>query len=139
MLILSSLKDIAVRSGILPYYCIFPGDHRACFLDLDTTGLFAGSTAPLAPPCQCSLHFFDPRKVSKYKFSIYNQLQYHKVVEKCSDVVEVASKNQWTPVHTDQYECLDSIITQTMLFAEADLKNAVEVVRFRRLLWAYRS
>jgi hypothetical protein len=40
----------ASRSGILPLYSVFTGDHNACYLDIDATLLFTESTFQIAPP-----------------------------------------------------------------------------------------
>jgi hypothetical protein len=40
----------ALRSGILPIYSVFTGDHNACYVDIDTTLLFSESTYQIAPP-----------------------------------------------------------------------------------------
>jgi hypothetical protein len=105
MLLSASLQESVVQSGILPYCSIFAGDHHPWFLDLNADILFAGSTSPLAPVCHCSLQLSDPRRVEKYKTLLYEQLDYHKIMEKSKNLYEVASNGQWTNEHTLQYEC----------------------------------
>jgi len=142
------LQDTVECSGILPYYCVFPGDYHACFLDLNTDLPFSGTTSPLAPPCQRRLQLFDPRKVSKYREALHEQLQYHAVFDKCQALMEAASTKQWEVTHTEDYKKLDAVITQAMLHAESvcskkytkrfdwspTLIQSVETVRFWRLL-----
>jgi hypothetical protein len=148
ILISTTLQDAVIRSGILPYNSIFSGDHRPCFIDLDADKLFARSTPPLAPTCQRSLQLADPRRTTKYRESLHQQLTYHKVIEKCQSLLEAADRNTWTSEHLDQYEKLDRTITEAMLYAEAScsrkvtkryewspsLIESVEVLRFWRLL-----
>jgi hypothetical protein len=69
------------------------------------------------------------------------------VIEKCKALQEVALTTQWTDSHKAEYEKLDTIITETMLFAEhscskhymkcfewsVTLIRAVETVRYWRL------
>jgi hypothetical protein len=41
--------DSTIRSGLFPYDSIFLGDHRACFLDIDSKSLFQEMTSIMAP------------------------------------------------------------------------------------------
>jgi hypothetical protein len=66
ILISASLLPAVKRSGILPYNSMFQGDHRPCYIDLDADEAFGGKTAPISPPCQCSLQLHDPRIVTAY-------------------------------------------------------------------------
>ena len=136
------------RSGILPYCSVFSGDHKPCFLDFNASLLFAGSTTPLAPVCQHSLQLSDPRKIAKYKSALHEQLEYHKVMDKCKNLHEIAAKGMWEDAQTKQYENLDLLITESMLFAERAcskryskqcewspaLVQSLESVRYWRLL-----
>jgi hypothetical protein len=148
MLILASLQESVERSGILPYCSVFAGDHRPCFLDFNANLLFTGSTSPLPLASQCQLQLSDPRKVLQYKTILYEQLEYHNILEKGVALWEAATKSQWTDKHTKQYETLDLLITQSMLCAEQScskryskhfewspkLIQSVECVHFWRLL-----
>jgi hypothetical protein len=148
MLVSASLQSFVIRSGILPYHSIFPGDHRPCFLDLDGDLLFAGSTQPLSPPCRRSLQLHDPRKIDRYKTTLHEQLTNHKVLDKCQDLLDIATKGEWSLDFTIAYEKLDKIFMESMLYAEKVcskkftklyewppcLIQAVEVVCFWRLL-----
>jgi hypothetical protein len=113
MLISASLQSLVISSGILPCNAIFHGDYGPCFLDLDTDQLFAGDTPPLAPPCQRSLQL-----VIKYKEVLHDQLLYHKVSERIADLETAAQQQSWTAQHTQEYERLDTLITESMLHAE---------------------
>jgi hypothetical protein len=125
------------------------GDHRPCFLDFNADLLFSMDTHPFAPPCQRSLQLSDPRRVHKYRELLHDQLQDHKVYDKCRALAEVASNKTWNDTHTLQYKNLDAIITQSMLFAESScgkcytkrfewspaMIKLVESVRYWRLLF----
>jgi len=148
MLVSASLTQAVIRSGILPYQTIFPGDHRPCFVDFDATLLFGHSTTPFAPSCQRSLQIMDPRKVQNYKDALHKQLQYHKVQDKLSALLTAAKNQPWSSAQITQYEKLDKIITESMLHAEKAagqkytkvyewspvLIQSVEAVRFWRSL-----
>jgi hypothetical protein len=118
MLISPSLQHMVIRSGILPYNSLFTGDYRPCFLDFDANQLFSGPTAPLAPPCQRGLQLHDPRKTTKYREILHEQLQYHKVFEKYQDLLQAAQQKLWSPEYTLQYNRLDAAIMEAMLHAE---------------------
>jgi hypothetical protein len=96
ILISANLQDAVECSGILPYNAIFSGDHKPCFLDFNADLLFAGSTPPLAPPCQRSLQLFDPRKVNEYRTVLHKQLDYHKVFDKLKTLKEAAESGNWS-------------------------------------------
>jgi hypothetical protein len=148
MLISSSLQEAVICSGILPYNAVLSGDHRPCFLDFNAEKLFAGPTPPLSPQCQRSLQLTDPRRTNKYREVLHQQLTYHKVSEKCQTLIEAADNNTWSSKHLYQYEKLDRIIMEAMLFAEfscsrkvtkcfewsTSLIESVEVTRFWRLM-----
>jgi hypothetical protein len=147
MLISSSLQQSVLRSGILTYNAMFPGDHRTCYLDYDANLLFT-NTSPLAPRCQRGLQLLDPRKIDKYKEALHRQLQYHNVPEKWSALMTIALNKIWTDKHSEEYEKIDTLITESMLYVERQsstkytkafqwspaLIQTVEAVCFWRLL-----
>jgi hypothetical protein len=148
MLVSASLQHAVERSGILPYNSVFFGDHRPCFVDFNADLLFNAKIHPFASPCQRSLQLTDPRRVNKYRDILHEQLQYHKVFEKCETLSAAISSGRWSPDHISNYEQLDTIITQSMLYAKQScgkrytklyewspsLIKLVEAVRYWRLL-----
>jgi len=78
-------------------------------------------------------------------------LYYHNVFEKCKALLELSQAKQWNQAQTDEYEKLDIIITQSLLFAKQScskkytkhyewspqLKKAVKTLRFWWLLLKY--
>lgn len=56
----NNIKLAALRSGVLPLYGIFQGDHNACYLDLDSKALFGDDTHQIMPPSLCGLRLLDP-------------------------------------------------------------------------------
>jgi len=148
ILVSNSIKHAVIRSDILPFNAIFSGDHRPCFLDFDSESLFSELISPFAPPCQRSLQLPDPCKVVKYKEVLHEQLQYHNIPDKLKVLSEAAANKHWMEDCTKQYEVLDTLITQSMLYAERScskrytkrfewspaLIQRVETVRYWRLL-----
>jgi hypothetical protein len=106
------------RSGILPLYSVFTGDHNACYVDIDATLLFAEPTYHIALPSHRGLQLRDPRKVTACIKILLEQTEYHKIYEKVSDLFQSAIEGNWTPTHTEIYEKLDTILTESMLYAE---------------------
>jgi hypothetical protein len=98
--------------------------------------------------CQRSLQLSVPRRVSKYRELLHDQLKYHKVLDKCSALLQAAQENKWPPELTISYARLDTLITESMLYAERSCSKkyskrfkwsptqiqAVETVRFWCLL-----
>jgi hypothetical protein len=74
--------DSTIRSGLFPYDSIFLGDHRACFLDIDSRTLFQEVPSIMAPPQYCGLQTHDPRKVEQYQKLLQAHIKYHKLDSK---------------------------------------------------------
>jgi hypothetical protein len=144
----ASLLPAIVRSGILPYNSVFQGDHRPCYIDLNAVEAFGGQTSPVCPPCQRSLQLHDPRKVNEYLTALTAQLSLHKVQQKVATLHNKAITG-WQEDDQLQYERLDKLITEAMLYAERHtgkrytktyewsptLVQAVYAERFWRLMY----
>lgn len=113
----ASLLPTITRSGILPYNSIFQGDHRPCYIDLDSSLAFGGKTSPACPPCQRGLQLHDPRRVSEYITTLNTQLETHNILQK---VTELHTKTTigWDSTDYAKYETIDQLITEAMLYAE---------------------
>jgi hypothetical protein len=119
------ISQSALCSGILPLYSIFLGDHNACYVDLDAEILFGDDTHPLAPASRRGLQLLDPRKVISYKEHLHKQLEYHKVFDKLKDLTYAAEHNLWSEQHTKEYNALDRIITESMIYAEKEITRVI--------------
>jgi hypothetical protein len=118
ILVSASLLPAVTRSGILPYHSLLQGNHRPCYVNLDVTIAFEGKTPSICPPCQRSLQLKDPRIVQKYISTLQKQFDNHKVSEKLQNLNSI-HPCEWTSKHTTDYECLDNLITESMLCAES--------------------
>jgi len=67
-------------------------------------------------PRQLQLH--DPRVVGHYNALLHQQFLYHEVYDKLSALQNKASTLEWTSANTDQYNELNRIIAESMLYAE---------------------
>jgi len=115
LLVSASLLPAVVRSGILPYHSLFQGDHRPCYIDLESSIAFDGKPPSISPPRV--LQTKDPRIVAKYIKKLTDQLEKHKVLPKLQELYLLES-HQWTDQTQQTYERLDKIITEAMLYAE---------------------
>jgi hypothetical protein len=113
------------RSGIFPYNTIFMSDHRPCYLDIDSALAFSESTPQMAPPQYRGLQLQDPRPVAAYIKDLTKQLDYHKITDKAQNLLNRAIDNNWTESLTDEYEKLDTLITEAMLRAEKNVSKKV--------------
>jgi hypothetical protein len=95
ILVLGSILTSVLKSGILPYNSIFHSDHRTCYIDIDPELLFISPTYSIETPCRRGLQLSDPRKVSKYKHTLQDQLDYHKIVNKYRDLHHLAELGEW--------------------------------------------
>jgi hypothetical protein len=116
ILVSTSLLSSVMRSGILPYNAVFQGDHRPCFIDIDVSQAFDGKTPEFCPPCQCQLQLHDPRIIKQYLEKLHQQFEIHKIPEKVTALRQ--DYNQWADHHQLEYEKLDKLITEAMLYAE---------------------
>jgi hypothetical protein len=147
MLVSPNLMSAVLSSGCLSSHAIFNSDHRAYFLDFDSTLLFSDPAYEIARPTQRHLRLLDPRLVDHYRILLHDQLQFHKVLDKITDLQQAIATESWTDMHTKMYQTLDNIITESMLYAERntgrsfskkydwlpELKHAVQAHRYWRL------
>jgi hypothetical protein len=112
------LQASILRSGILPYNSIFSGDHRPCFIDIDALSAFGGDTHSGQVPSRCQLQLHDLRIVQKYIDNMLTYVWDHKVMQKLHQLHEAAHNGTWSPLHQQQYERLDTLITEGMLYSE---------------------
>ncbi len=100
-------------------------DHRPCYLDIDSALAFSESTPQMAPPQYRGLQIQDPRLVAAYIKDLTKQLDYHKITDKAQNLLNRAIDNNWTESLTDEYEKLDTLITEAMLRAEKNVSKKV--------------
>jgi hypothetical protein len=102
----------------------------------------------MAPPCRRQLQLHDPDIVQKYTSTLQAQLAYHKIPKKLDELQQVIQSGQWTHHHQQEYEKMNRLITEAMLYAEKissrkytgtfawspNLIQAVQKERFWKLL-----
>lgn len=118
ILVSANLAQSVCRSGILPYNAVFHSDHRACYVDFNAKIIFVLDTHPIKPPCYRQLQLHDPRIVGKYNDILSYQLNYHKIITKLDRLYSKAMGSSWTSSNTVEYNKIDKIITDSMLYAE---------------------
>jgi hypothetical protein len=112
------LLQAVERSGSLPYYSMFQGDHRPYYLDLTASIVFADNTYEIARLKGSGLQLHDPRKVDKYRDILHEQLTYHKCYEKIQTMQQNTHDDTWNEHLTHEYQITDTVITETMIHAE---------------------
>ncbi len=115
LLVTPRLAPAVLNSGSLAFHSLFHSDHRAYFLDFDSRLLFADPAYEIAPPSYHRLQLSDPCLKNQYRDE---QLQYHKVYDKVQELQVASRSGVWTDVQTQEYQKLDRIITEAMLYAE---------------------
>lgn len=147
LLVTPRLVPAVLSSGSLACHSLFHSDHRASFMDFDSLLLFADPAYEIAPPSYRRLQLADPRLKNQYRDVLHNQLQYPKVYDKVQHLQEVTESGTWTEEHTKEYQKLDKLITDSMLYAERNtgrkvstryewsptLKKAVQTFRYWQL------
>jgi hypothetical protein len=112
------LQSAVLKTGSLPLYSLFQGDHRPYYIDLDAKIAFADNAFEISRPKGRGLQLKDPCIIAKYTEALNDQLAYHKLKEKIYTLQEAADDLQWTAILTDEYQKDDTLITEAMLFAE---------------------
>jgi len=120
----SSLMEHVTQTG-MPYNSIFLSDHRPCFLDLDSQQLFRETTPNIEPPQYRGLRLEDPRLIKQYHDALHNQMKYHKILDKANKLLSTAKQHEWTQPMKEDYENLDSLITEALLAAEKLISKKV--------------
>jgi hypothetical protein len=121
----TSILPAVQRSGILPYQSMFYSDHRPCFLDIDPRKMFKDQTVEMVPPCRRQLQLHDPVIVGTYKEILQAQLAYHKIPEKIEKLQQSIDNEQWTDMHQSEYEKMDKLIMEAMLYSERKCSRKV--------------
>lgn len=111
------------KAGIMPYDTIFSGDHRPCFLDLNSLTMFNDKTPPIVPPQYRGLNSYDPRIVKRYIEIITGHIRYHRLEEKTNELFKVAENASWTEENTHTYNQVDKLMTEAMLHAEREVSR----------------
>lgn len=106
-----------LRTGLTPFHTFFQGDHRAAYVDFSASLLFCSNTYELVRQKGRGLQLRDPRIVDAYLQALFDQLEYHKVMEKLDWLVSI-SVDAWKEEDRITYIKLDTIITEAMTYAE---------------------
>lgn len=106
-----------LRSGLTPFHTFFQGDHKAAFVDFSAELLFRSNTYELVRRKGRGLQLKDPRIVDIYIQTLFDQLAYHKIMEKLDRLFTI-KVGDWTDEDTITYVKLDKLITEAMAYAE---------------------
>jgi hypothetical protein len=118
ILVSPGLLPAVQRSGSLAHYSLMHGDHRAYYLDFDSTLLFADPAYEIAPISSRHLRLHDPRIVQKYREVLKEQLEHHRILDQIEFFIETTQNDAWTETHTNLYQVVDRVITEAMVYAK---------------------
>ena len=107
------IMHAVLRAGLTPFHTFFQGDHRAAFVDFSAELLFRSNTYELIRQEGRGLQLKDPRIVDIYIQTLFDQLEYHKIMEKLDRIVAI-KVGDWTEEDTK----LETIVTEAMTYAE---------------------
>lgn len=113
-----SIAHTVLRTGLTPFHTFFQGDHRAAYVDSSSRLLFSSNTYELIRPKGRGLQLKDPQVVDAYIQALFDQMEYHKILEKLDRLVQI-SVEEWSSHDRDTYIKLDRIITEAMTYAES--------------------
>jgi hypothetical protein len=106
--------DSVLRSGSLPHYTLFHGDHSPYYLDLDATRAFSDSAHEIHWPVGRALHLHDPQIVIKYKDHLHKQLEYHKIIKKHDALIAASESGEWSSTMMADYQNVDHQVMKAM-------------------------
>jgi len=86
ILVTPGLRTAVLRTGSLPYYSLFHGDHRPYYINQTAKKMFSDHTHEIHKPTGRALRLMDPRVFVKYRETLHNDLQYHKIHKKCESL-----------------------------------------------------
>ena len=120
-----NLMPAVIRTGIFPYDHIFISDHRPTFIDFNSILLFQEETSSITPQVYRGLQTLDPRLTSEYANIVTKQIQYHKLDTRIQKLYTSATDGTWTADHIQEYESIDTLLTESMLSAEKQVSKKV--------------
>jgi hypothetical protein len=75
-------------------------------------------THEIYQPAGRTLCLLDPREITKYKETLYKELQYNQVFKKVDNLRHLSQTTPWNEQLENSYHALDYTITKAMLSAE---------------------
>lgn len=84
------LAHTVLRTGLTPFHTFFQGDHRAVYVDFSASLLFRSNTYEIVRQKGRGLQLRDPRIVDAYILALFEQLEYHKVMDKLDRLVFIS-------------------------------------------------
>jgi hypothetical protein len=92
-------------------------------LDLDARALFKEMTPTIQPMQWRSFHLHDQRVVKSYYEHLRKEIEYHNLASKIDDLHKVAGNKTLNPNVEPDFEKLDKLLTEAMIYAESKCKR----------------
>ena len=105
------------QSAILPFNYVVSSDHRAIYVDFNTSILFGKGVSPLLSPPARSLRSSNEKQKAIYIETLSKSMQHHRIFERIQQL-----KSNPQPNH-DLAESIDRDMTRLMIAAEKKLKR----------------
>jgi hypothetical protein len=119
------LQPAVLNSGSLAFHSLFHSDHRAYYVDFDALLMFVDPAHDIAPPSYRRLQLSDPRLRNQYRDILHEQLNYHKIYDKVQAMQVTSDSGAWTSATTEEYQKIDKLVTESMLYAERNTGKRV--------------
>ena len=106
------------RSGFLGFGDI-PGDHRALWVDIPNTGILGYKMKDIPRHTARRLKLEDPRVVERYNTLLHTYFKDHDLYNRVKTLEKsFVAESRWTPQLTQDYDEIDKIRENGMLYAE---------------------
>jgi hypothetical protein len=113
------ISPAILRSGCLAFHSLFQrGDHRPYYIGFDATVLFEDKIHDIEWPTGRLLCLADPRVVEKCNQLLHDKLSYYGAYATATKLRRAARDSRWHDSDTELYHTLDTIVTQSMMYAE---------------------
>jgi exonuclease III len=118
ILVTAALLPAVTASGIEPLHAGILSDHRALFVDFETTVLLNGNLTTIPPSATRLLKSTDPKSVDAYIHILTEQLEHHTHTKRLARLMHQGTMSNFTIAMHRTSEGLDVTLTKGMLYAE---------------------
>ena len=119
-ILVSPRVALSIRAAsILAFHDGYLSDHRSLIVDFDACSLFAGETSAVVIPSARQLTSTNPIAVHAYVQHMLHHINYHRLEERASWLMEQSDTGQWGPDAILEWERVDDSLAQARRAAEA--------------------
>ena len=120
MLVSPAIVPAIERVGWYEYNALVSSDHRAGFIDFNTTKLFHNGITNITHPSIRKLRLHTPNRVEKYLQAMCYLFDTRQLLPAVTELEEIAREQGWSKELEQKYNNIDREMTNIMIRAEKD-------------------